>query len=195
MRDLSNFKKMFEIDRKFKKKCKELHKLAVARFDILEAQLACETMIEKVAHMGDGLYYPLFVTVVICYARPFTQNNVYGRLGGSWERFPDEVLTRMHKHLLDARNRFVAHSDANARKTEIIPPGYSYPGTGRIVKEPTCAVGRFAIPLENFPIAKMNCRHLISNLNKQIKELLDEVVPKLNLSNGPVQLSPLYSSV
>lgn len=183
------------MSQKFKKTCKELHKLAIARLDIFQAQQACEKMIDKVADMGDDLYYPLFVTTVICYARPFTQNNVYGRLGSRWERFPNKILTDMHIQLLDARNKFVAHSDANARRTEIIPPGYSYSGTDRIVKEPTCAVGRFAIPLENFPITKMNCQHLISCLNDRIDELLGEVVPKLDLSNGPVQLSPLYSSV
>lgn len=181
------------MDKAFKNKCRELHKLSVARFDIFQAQLACDMMIGKVAHMGDDLYYPLFVTIVICYARPFTQNNVYGRLGNKWERFPNKVLTDMHIQLLDARDKFVAHSDANARKTEIIPPGYSYPGTGRIINEATCAVGKFAIHLENFPIAKMNCQHLISGLNSRIDELIAEIVPLLDFQAGPVQLSPLYS--
>ncbi len=151
-------------------------------------------MIEKVAAMGDDLYYPLFVTIVICYARPFARNNEYGSLGKKWERFPNKVLTGMHKQLLDARNRFVAHSDANARQTEIVPAGCAYPGTNRIQGKATCAVGRFAIPLENFPLAKMNCQYLISNLNSRIDALLDDIVPSLDLQDRPVQLRPLYSS-
>jgi hypothetical protein len=101
----------------------------------------------------------------------------------------------MHKQLLDARNRFVAHSDANARETSIVPPGWFYPGTDRVISKATCAVGRFAVLLENFPIAKGNCQHLISGLNSRIEKLLSEVVPALNLEQGPVQLGPLYSSV
>jgi hypothetical protein len=191
---LGIFKKINKMDKKFKNKCKELHKLAVARFDILEAQNACQTMIDKVHNMGDDFYYPLFVTVVICYARPFTQNNIYGRLGSKWEQFPHQIFTDMHKQLLEARNKFVAHSDANARETSIIPQGYTYPGSGRLVSKPTCAVGRFAIPIENFPIAKRNCQNLISGLNYRIEELLNEIVPVLDFKGGPVQLHPLYSS-
>jgi hypothetical protein len=40
--EFADFEKMCEIDPKFKHKCKELHKLAVARFDILEARIACQ---------------------------------------------------------------------------------------------------------------------------------------------------------
>lgn len=178
----------------FKGKCRELHKLAVARFDLIQAQLACEKMINEVANMDDDLYYPLFVTMVICYARPFTQNNVYGSLGNRWGRFPNDGLTQMHRQILDARDLFVAHSDANARRTEIVPSGFTYPGTGRIVTIPTCAVGRFAIPLENYPIAKMNCQYLVSGLSNRIDNLLDEIVPQIDLSEGPIQIEPLYSS-
>jgi hypothetical protein len=125
---MDGFPEMTKRSGKFEGRCKELRKLAVARFDIVEAHLACQTMIDEVTYMDDSLYYPLFVTVVVCYARPFTRNNVYGRLGNTWARFPDEILKGMHEQLLDARNHFVAHSDANARRTTILPDGYTYPG-------------------------------------------------------------------
>lgn len=176
-------------DRKqFKQKVKELHKLAVARFDLIEAQKACQYIIDNISDFGDPLYYPHSVTLVICYARPFTKNNVYGTLGKKWSKFPNKPATGMHKQLIDARNTFIAHSDGSVRVLQITPKGYSVPSTEYKIEEYSCKVKKFYIALENFPLAKANCQYLVSRMNDEIKELLGYVGPKLDFSNGPVEL-------
>jgi len=172
----------------FKQKVKELHKLAVARLDIIEAQAACQYIIDNISDLGDPLYYPHSVTLVICYARPFTRNNVYGALGNKWSEFPNEPVAGMHKQLIDARNTFVAHSDGSVRGLQIIPKGYSVPGTKYKIDGYSCQVKKFYIALENFPLAKANCQYLVSRMNDEIKELLNYVGPQLDLSNGPLEI-------
>jgi len=149
-----HLKEMNITDHKFKQKARELHKLAVARLDIIEAQNACEYVINEVNNQGDPMYYPHFVTLVICYARPFTNNNVYGALNKKWSKFPNDAANGMHKQLLDARNTFIAHSDGNVRSMQITPKEYIIPGTQRKIDYHTCQVKKFYISLENFPLAR-----------------------------------------
>jgi hypothetical protein len=169
-------------------KVRELHKLAVARLDIMEAQAACQYIIDNITDFGNPLYYPHSVTLVICYARPFTRNNVYGALGSKWSTFPNEPATGMHRQLIDARNTFVAHSDGSVRGLQITPKGYSVPGTEYTVNEYSCQVKKFYIALENLPLAKANCQYLVPRMNDEIKGLLEEVAPQFDLSNGPLEI-------
>lgn len=172
-----------------KQKVKELHKLAVARFDIIQAQSACEYIIDNITDFGDPLYYPQSVTMIICYARPFTRNNVYGALGEKWSKFPNEPATGMHKQLINARNTVIAHSDGDVRKLQITPKGYAVPGMkDEKIEEYSCQVKTFYIALENLPLARANCQHLVIQMNDEIKELLDDVGPQLDLSDGPLQI-------
>ena len=179
------------MDSTFKQNVKELHKLAVARLDIVEAQLACQYVVEKVRDLGDTQYYPHFVTLVICYARPFTKNKPYGALKKKWAQFPDETTSAMHKQLLDARHKFIAHSDGSIRSMQITPKGYIIPGTQRRIEDYTCQVHKFYIPLDNFRIAKKNCQHLVSRMNVEIEKLLQIVGPELDFSKGAVDVSQL----
>ena len=167
---------------------KELHKLAVARCDIVEARLACERMGQTVTGIDDPMYYPLFVMTVVCYARPFTNNSLLGRLGKKWTRFPDAPLQKMHRTLVKARNTLIAHSDGEVRKVQIVPKGYRVPGTDKVSQDHTCLVRKLFFPLENFPLAKRLCQFQIGRMNPQIQELLGEVVPHLNLTEGPTEM-------
>ena len=154
----------------------------------MEAQAACQYIIDNIADLGDPLYYPHSVTLVICYARPFTRNNVYGALGNKWSTFPNEPATGMHRQLIDARNTFVAHSDGSVRGLQITPKGYLVPGTEYTVNEYSCQVKKFYIALENLPLAKANCQYLVPMMNDEIKGLLEEVAPQFHLSSGPLEI-------
>ena len=108
---------------------RQFHKLAVAQSDLIHARAACRYFTEHVNDIAHTIYYPLFVTIVICYARPFTDNDTFGRLAKSWGTFHDERLQRSHDLMLKTRNEVVAHSDATVRRIHIVPAGVAYPFT------------------------------------------------------------------
>jgi len=74
---------------------KLFHKLAVARSDILAARAACRFFVEHVKETNHTIYYPLFVSVVVCYARPFSDNDTLGRLPKNGARMPTHAF-RQH---------------------------------------------------------------------------------------------------
>lgn len=106
---------------------RQFHKLAIAQSDLIHARAACRYFVEHVHDIAHTIYYPLFVTIVICYARPFTDNDTFGRLQKGWGRFSDLRLQRSHDLMLKTRNEVVAHSDAAIRRLSIVPAGVSYP--------------------------------------------------------------------
>lgn len=101
----------------------ELYKMLVARSDIDAARTSAELFLKTVRDIGSELYYPLFTAIVICYARPFTNNVPYGALPKKWEKFSDKKLQDVHDSLMKARNEIVAHSDMSIRKVMIVPAG------------------------------------------------------------------------
>lgn len=101
----------------------ELYKMLVARSDIDAARTSAELFLKTVRDIANELYYPLFTAIVICYARPFTNNAPYGALPNKWAKFPNEDLQDVHDSLMKARNEIVAHSDMSVRKAMIVPPG------------------------------------------------------------------------
>jgi len=100
----------------------ELYKLIVARSDIDASRTACKQLIENTFGMGDGLYYPLYCAIVICYSRPFTQNKPYGAIGNRWKKYTNQRFNDIHKKILKARNEIIAHSELQIREASIIPP-------------------------------------------------------------------------
>ena len=104
-------------------KKKNLYKLLVARSDIDAAHTACELFLKTVTDLSDDLYYPLFTAIVVCYARPFTNNKPFGSLPEKWGRFIDPNQQKLHDSLIKTRRELVAHSDLSVRKAMIVPPG------------------------------------------------------------------------
>lgn len=106
---------------------RQFHKLAIAQSDLVHARAACRYFVQYVSDIAHAIYYPLFVTIVICYARPFTDNDTLGRLPKKWGAFSDERLQRSHDLMLKTRNEVVAHSDETIRQIHIVPAGVIYP--------------------------------------------------------------------
>jgi hypothetical protein len=102
---------------------KNLYRLLVARSDIGAAHAACELFLKTVTDLSDDLYYPLFTAIVVCYARPFTNNKPFGPLPDKWGKFIDPNQQKLHDSLIKTRHELVAHSDLSVRKAMIVPPG------------------------------------------------------------------------
>lgn len=157
---------------------KRLHRLIVAQSDIFAAYHACAFFLQNVKTLKDPLYEPLFLAIVVCYARPFVDSKGFGRLPRQWEHFQDGNLQAAHNDLLRIRHEIVAHSDAGVRKVQIVPPGATLeplggtsPKYGWIIETYRLAPSRFC---EFFAVF----RNIIDRLEKAILGELEGIFGK-----------------
>lgn len=94
----------------------------MARSDIEATLRICDLADRFDVEQDDDLYFALHYAVVVSYTRPFSGNDL-GSLKGKWGKFGDPRLDDAHKHLVNVRNKYVAHSDASARPVTIHTPG------------------------------------------------------------------------
>jgi hypothetical protein len=109
------------------KQQKKLVRLISALSDMLDSVQAANLLLGGVA---DELYGHVFLSMVVAYGRPFTENKGIGRIQCDYPRYPDSGDTDMpvrHARLLDLRNKFLAHSSAEGTRLQIIPPGVANP--------------------------------------------------------------------
>lgn len=111
---------------------KQLYKLIVAFYDILNARDAAAEVVNR--HMHDRLWRPLADACVVYYARPFLRNDPYGPLDDSWSIWPDPEEQRLHDHLIRMRHKTIAHSDAALRRV-VIHPASTAQGTALRAEE------------------------------------------------------------
>ena len=154
---------------------KLFHKLAVARSDILAARAACRFFVEHVKETNHTIYYPLFVSVVVCYARPFTDNNTLGRLPKKWGMYADPRLQAAHHQLLKARNEVVAHSDGNVKEIKVVPAGVEYPWQTLTSKHHGFMIMNYLLPPESFKTYLDTIYDLMDRLNPEVQRLFDEL--------------------
>jgi hypothetical protein len=102
------------------KQRKKLVRLISAIADMAESVDAADLLINGAP---EGLRQHLFVSMVVAYGRPFTENYRVGRIQCDYAAYPDfgdpEMAIR-HTRLLDLRNKFLAHSSAEGE----LPTGY-----------------------------------------------------------------------
>lgn len=168
-------------------KKKNLYKLLVARSDIHAAHAACELFLKTITDLSDDLYYPLFTAIVVCYARPFTNNKPYGSLPDKWGRFIDPDQQKLHDSLIKTRHEIVAHSDLSVLKAMIVPPGILI---GRLKERElrSAKIGAqtnyylFHIPqIREIPILTAD---LGKRVNAEIKIALEELYGGMELPRG-----------
>lgn len=112
-----------------RKQEKKLIRLISAVSDVDECLTASEALI---AGAPDPLFNHLFVSMVVSYGRPFTENYGAGRIQNEYPNFPDELdsaedLRQRHNRLIDMRDKFLAHSSVEGTQVIIIPPGVPNP--------------------------------------------------------------------
>jgi hypothetical protein len=106
---------------------KKLIRLISAFSDMAQSLEAANSLVRGVQ---DKLYGHLFLSMVVAYARPFTENRGVGRIQFDYPRYPDfgdSDMPARHSRLLDLRNKFLAHSSAEGTRVIIIPPGAPNP--------------------------------------------------------------------
>jgi hypothetical protein len=170
---------------------RDLYRLVVARSDVTAAYYGCELLLERVRGFRDSLYYPLFASVVVCYARPFTRNRPFGPLPQKWARFPDPTLQNAHRKMIKARNELIAHSDTSVRKARIIPPGYlaaTHDGKDFRSEEVGVQVESYYIEIPFFRTALKTASDLGRRLESEIDLMIRELYGGMELPSRPFEL-------
>jgi hypothetical protein len=88
-------------------------------------------------HAG-GERYDCFLSFVVSYCRPFTENSGLGNLGLEFPNYPEELPLSdakvRHSRMMDLRNKFLSHSSLEGTKVVLLSSGAVDPGTGNTVK-------------------------------------------------------------
>lgn len=150
-----------------------LYKLTLARSDFFASRKACEYMVKHVTGFDHPLYYHLYASSVVSYAKPFV-NSAIGVLPSRWSKFEHGWMTDVHNDVIRARHEVIAHNDQNARRLTIVPPGAA---PDDIV--PMSRIG-IALKLDTYYISGglfsslgQVCQYQIDRLNGAIDDALD----------------------
>lgn len=184
------------MDEAFKNRLTDLYKIVVARSDINAAMDACDIMLKEVKDFYEdykhGKYTPILNAIIICYARPFTNNKPFGPLDKIWSVFSDKRHQEIHYDLIRFRHKMIAHSDFNVRKVIVYPKHVAMDHPMKFQSpEVSVAVSFKALSLEYIKEVRVVCFDLGSRLNSEIKKELeelfgDESVPAVEINLGEI---------
>ncbi|KLD78633.1 hypothetical protein ACFOPN_07250 [Xanthomonas hyacinthi] len=85
-------------------------------------------MTEYVQGPDHPLYFHLFSSSVVAYAKPFVDNKSFGSLPKEWRKFEHPWMSQVHNDAIKARHEVIAHNDDKVRKMWVLPPGAMPPG-------------------------------------------------------------------
>ena len=157
---------------------KRLLRLISARADVLYAQTAYR-MFE--AASDPDLRYCAFLTMVVSYGRPFTNNEGIGSLLCEFPDYPQFSLSDSairHKRMMDLRNKFLSHSSLEGIRVVVLAPNATDPGTGARVPDYSWNVAKSEFLHPEFaPWLHALVDALETLLDVSIDEVLREVGP------------------
>jgi hypothetical protein len=153
---------------------RELYQLSVARADIRAAMEACELMLER-SEDHDEPRRLLQTAMIICYARPFTDNKPLGRISNEWLRDLAPEQRGLHEDLLYLRKKAVAHTDLAEIKVFIAPPGTTLPGIHQPFERLGTAVRHWALPLGDVEKIRQLCVDVGVTVSLEVETLLQKL--------------------
>jgi hypothetical protein len=109
---------------------KKLLRLISARTDL---EFASDAFDRFMAASDEGARYHFFLSMVVAYCRPFTENIGIGSLRCEYPSFPDFADADMnvrHKRLMDLRNKMLGHSSIEGTRVWLLAPGAVSPADG-----------------------------------------------------------------
>ncbi len=125
---------------------------------------------KHVKGFGHPLYFHLYSSAVVAYAKPFVQSKS-GPLPSQWKKFEHSWMLKIHDDAIRARHEVVAHNDDQVRKIWIVPPGAASP---EIVEGPISGLSfkieTYYVPGGFFSALAQVCDYQIYRLNAAIDE-------------------------
>jgi hypothetical protein len=89
--------------------------------------------------------YHLFLSMVVSYARPFTQSHGIGSLLCEYPEYPDFTdpeLNQRHERMLQLRHSFFSHSSVESTKAFLLAPHATNPATQNVCDDYDYAVAK-----------------------------------------------------
>jgi len=97
------------------------------------------------AACGTSGDYHFFLSMVVCYCRPFTQTRGIGSILCEYPDYPDyadaEMNTR-HQRMIDIRHNFSSHSSILGTRAFLLAPHSRHPATGDVCTDFHYAVAK-----------------------------------------------------
>jgi hypothetical protein len=152
---------------------------------------ACDLIIKNVKSIKDDHLYPLTTSVIVCYARPFTENKPHGSLPKKWGKFDKSQYQTTHNRLLQARNELFAHSDMNVRKAQIVPSNVPIGIYGdKELKSPEIStqVNYTLFEIDFFKIVKETNLDIGRRIQAEIDKLIIDLYENMDLPNEAFDL-------
>jgi len=161
----------------------------MARHDFQVSANACSSLIRLVTSDQDPLYFHLYTSAVIAYAKPFVHSNL-GRLKGEWERFPESWMSTVHANAVDARNQVIAHNDPSIRQMWVSPgASRTHPDTLAWDGVPTFFVSSYNMYLDFFPRLQSLCNYQMLRLTYRLRERMEEMHDLASLPVASFQIT------
>lgn len=152
-----------------------LCRLVLARADIEATLRICDLADRIGIAQGDDFYFALHYAIVASYARPFSGNDL-GDLKGRWCKFGEPRLDEAHKHLVEVRNKYVAHSDASSRPVTIHTPGARL-DDGTLATSYGVQALNVALTVESYKVVRELCLSLQERLTGAINDEIPRLFP------------------
>lgn len=177
-------------EKKLRGKRRELCRLALARSDIAAALAACDQLVELSAHeqLAGDIGTALMNSLIVSYARPFTEGRPLGKLPDKWSKFSSRHDQETHALLMDLRRQTVAHNDSTLRKVYVAPAGGPLFETGQHTTGLGVAVTSWVPSPERVAAARQLCMTLGTRINDEVERLLDELYGDLPPGGKPFEI-------
>lgn len=112
---------------------KRLLRLVSARADVDYAKESYQLF---QATDSEPARYHLFLSMVVCYCRPFTESSGIGSLRCEYPDYPDfadPLMNVRHQRMLYIRHKFLGHSSIDGSQVLLLAPGSQHPASGENV--------------------------------------------------------------
>jgi hypothetical protein len=170
-----------------------LYQIVVAVSDVGSALEACRMLRTLPGGIKDfRLYDALSCAMIVCYARPFKKSKPLGRLPDEWSKFARSEFQDAHDDLVDARDRFIAHSDMTIRQVSICGPGTRAGQTelflGRDPGDIGVSISTQQFGPERLEVIEATILDLGTRLDATKQHALDELYGGMDLPRGAFEL-------
>lgn len=154
-----------------------LLRLISARADVHYSKRAYKRI--KSAQTEDDRY-DYFLSFVVSYCRPFTENSGLGNLTVEFPKYPQELGLAdgaiRHQRMMDLRNKFLSHSSLEGTKVVLLAPGATDPGTGKTVSDYGWNIAKREFLNEQFADWLVE---IVDALGSRLDKLIDDLVTEL----------------
>jgi len=149
---------------------RKTYRFAVALDSFLEIQETCKHLIENKTEAWAPGYYAMAAGIATLYCRPFTDNDLIGKLNPN---LVPQKFKELHANLFELRNKAFAHTDPSGQL-----PGFDKMTEVRLIFEGKSVVN-FNSRAIFYPPLLPQIKELSGLLAKKAKELHDEAYDRV----------------